>query len=197
MRNTRAGILPFTLALGALAFADFRGTLTLQPESRLWIEGTSTVRSFKCTAGAVEATIEAAPGAVKSIIAGDKAVRSVAITVPAARLDCANDRMNEHMLKALKASQHPAIEFRVASYETVKADDGITGTLAGTLALGGVTRDITIDATARETTEGALRVAGTYELAMSDYGLRRPTLMMGALRVGDRVRVGFDVLLKE
>lgn len=197
MRTTTARILPVTLAIATLAFAGSRNALTLQPESRLWIEGTSTVRSFTCTAGVVEAAVEATPGAVKSVIAGEKAVQSVAITVPAAKLDCNNGRMNEHMLKALKASEHPAIEFRVASYEVAKADVGVTGTLKGTLTLGGVTREIAIDAAARETADGALRVAGKYELAMSDYGLKRPTLMMGTLKVGDRVKVGFDVLLKE
>jgi polyisoprenoid-binding protein YceI len=177
---------------GAWVPAD--APLTLAPQSRLWVEGTSTVRGFQCKAPALEADVSAAPNAIAAVLAGDKAVKSVEVRVPAAKLDCGNGTMNEHMLKALKAKEHGTIAFRVTSYDVATGADGVTGTLTGTLSLGGVEKTITVAATGRDA-GGALRVAGTYQLRMSDYGLKAPTLMFGTLKVNENVKVGFDLVL--
>ena len=55
---------------------------------------------------------------------------------------------------------------------------------------------MTIDATIASEADGALRVKGSKEILMSDFGVRPPTLMMGTLKVRDRVVVNFDVVLK-
>lgn len=170
--------------------------LTLQPESRLWVDGTSTVRAFQCKAVVVEADVDGSAGAVASVLAGEKAVRSVEVRVPVKRMDCGNGTMNEHMLKALKAKEHAAITFKVASYEVAKGGEGVKGTLTGTLTLGGVTKTISVAAAGKGAGEGALRVTGSHELKMSDYGLKAPTLMFGTMKVGDAVKVGFDLVLK-
>jgi hypothetical protein len=41
-----------------------------------------------------------------------------------------------------------------------------------------------------------LHVSGVYELRMTDYGLKPPSLMFGRIKVGETVKVGFDLLLK-
>src|SRR5690606_29113177 len=65
--------------------------LTLQPQSKLWVEGTSTVRGFTCEAGEVDAVVQvASPAAVKGIVAGEKTVSAVEVKVPAGKLDCGN-----------------------------------------------------------------------------------------------------------
>jgi hypothetical protein len=47
-------------APGARRGGAARRALDLQPESRLWVAGTSTVRSFQCQAGAFDAKLESA-----------------------------------------------------------------------------------------------------------------------------------------
>ena len=173
------------------------GTLTLQPQSKLWVNGTSTVRSFKCEAGSLDArVVTVAPGAVRSVVDGAKAVNSAELDVPAKALDCRNGTMNEHMLKALKAEQFPTIGFKVASYDVAKADTTLKGTATGELTLGGVTKTITVAAQIREDADGTLRIVGTHELRMKEYGLKPPSLMLGTMKVNERVTVGFDLRLK-
>ena len=196
MRRHSLGAFAALFLAPAGAWVPTDAPLTLLPESRLWVEGTSTVRAFKCKAAVVEADIAAAPGAVSAVLAGEKAVKSVEVRVPAARMDCGNGTMNEHMLKALKAREHGAITFRVASYDVDKTGDAVRGTLTGTLTLGGVQKPISVAATGRGAADGTLRVAGLHELKMTDYGLKPPTLMLGTMKVGDVVKVGFDLVLK-
>jgi len=61
--------------------------LELQPTSRLWISGTSTVRSFECSASTFDANVESVPGATTAVLAGEKAVTAVEIRVSTERLD--------------------------------------------------------------------------------------------------------------
>lgn len=181
----------------ALAMTPARVALDLQPESRLWINGTSTVRSFECAATKFDADIQSVPGAAAATLAGEKAVTAVEVVVPAAKLDCKNGTMNEHMLKALKANANPNIVFKLSSYDLATQEGAMMVTLAGQLTLGGVAKPVTILASAKEGPAGALRVTGTHEIRMKEWGLKPPSLMMGTMKVNERIKVGFDLLLKD
>jgi polyisoprenoid-binding protein YceI len=196
-RNVSVFALSGLLAIGAAAQSGMGGSLGLQPDSRLWVEGTSTVRSFTCRAPTVNATVSTSSAeAVAATLSGEKAVSTVRIEVPARSLDCDNGTMNGHMLNALKASEHPTISFRMTSYDLTPRDGSATVRLQGRLNIGGQERPITMNAEARPGPSGALRLVGQQEVKLSDHGLRAPTLMMGTMRVGDAVQVKYDLLLR-
>ena len=187
--------LAIAVTLPVLAWTSVFERLTLQPESRLWVEGTSSIKSFSCKATDVDAMVDGAPNAIAQVTAGEKGVNTVRVRVEAAKLECGNGTMNDHMRKALKADVNPVIDFELASYDVNRTGDGVTGTLTGTLSLGGVQKPISIAAVGKS--EGdALRVTGAYPLTMTDYGLKPPSLMFGRIKVGQTVTVKFDLLLK-
>lgn len=200
MRRQTASAALATLLVAPVAIgwtSAARPQLTLQPQSRLWINGTSTVRSFECASTAFEAKVDAVDAAsVAAIVAGGKVVRSAELTVPAKSLDCRNATMNEHMLKALKAKEHPVIAFKVSSYDVAKGAAGAEGTATGQLTLGGVAKPITVKGTVAQDASGALHITGSYPLRMTEYGLKPPSLMMGTMKVNELVKVSFDLLLK-
>ena len=198
MRTTLRSVATLGLLVPALiAAAAVKSQLTLQPDSKLWIEGTSTVRSFSCKASAFDAAVGTSQdAAVRAVLAGEKAVDAVSVMVPAAKLDCGNGTMNSHMLKALKAAENPQITFRMTSYDLVPAGAGMQGTLRGELTLGGVTRPIVVEAIAADGGDSTLLVTGRHVLKMTDYGLKPPTLMLGTMKVGDDVTVGFELRLR-
>ena len=190
-----------SLALSALVPALIAATrwtpIELQPESKLWIAGTSTVRAFQCQAAAFDAKLSSAgTSAVTAVLAGEKAISDVVVTVAAGKLDCRNSTMNGHLRKALKTEQFPTIVFRAGSYDLAKVNDGVNVTLNGTLTLGGVDKPITINATAKPGENGTLLVSGTREVRMTEFGLKPPTLMLGTMKVDEKITVGFEVVLK-
>jgi polyisoprenoid-binding protein YceI len=179
---------------GAWTFANEQ--LVLQPQSRLWIDGTSTIRSFTCRAGEVNAVVEVnGANAIPGLLIGEKGVKAVQVTVPAEKMDCGNGKMNDHMRNALKVTENPTITFNLTNYDVTKNADGISGTINGTLDLGGVKKPVSLQATGAPE-GGMLHVNGVYELRMTDYGLKPPSLMFGRIKVGETVKVGFDLLLK-
>jgi polyisoprenoid-binding protein YceI len=195
--NFKTTLLALAIVLPASgAWSVANELLVLQPQSRLWIDGTSTVRSFSCKAGEVNAVVEASgANAISTLLTGDKGVKTVRVTVPAERMDCGNGTMNDHMKKALKVTESPPITFPLTDYDVTRNADGIAGTITGTLDLGGVTKSISFEATGKPE-GGMLRVDGAYDLRMTDYGLKPPSLMFGRIKVRENVKVNFDLLLK-
>ena len=190
--------LGLALLLPAIVAATRIDTLLdVQPESRLWVAGPSTVRSFQCQAAAFDAKVTSTgTDAVAAVLAGEKAVSSVEVTIPVERLDCRNGTMNEHLRKSLKAKENPTVVFRADTYDLARSGDSVAVTLNGSLTLGGVAKPITVKALAKEGANGTLIVSGTREVRMTEFGLKPPTLMLGTLKVDEKITVGFDVVLK-
>jgi polyisoprenoid-binding protein YceI len=171
--------------------------LVTQPQSKIWVEGTSTIKSFTCTVPDFALAVAAeGNGAVAAVLGAQKAVRTVELTVPAAKIECGNGKMNDHLRDALKVAENPTIRFTLASYDVAKAGEGVQGSMRGSLALGGTQHPIDVKAVATDAGDGALRVIGGYEVAMSAYDLKAPSLMFGRIKVGDKVQVKFDLVLK-
>jgi len=194
LKSTLLALAILVPASGAWTVANEQ--LVLQPQSRLWIDGTSTIRSFSCKADDVDAVVEVkGPNAIPTLLTGDKGVSAVRVTVPAERMNCGNGTMNDHMRKALKVAENPTITFELTDYNVSTNAEGIAGTINGTLDLGGVKKAISLNAKGRSE-GGLLHVEGAYDLRMTDYGLQPPKLMFGRIKVGETVKVNFDLLLK-
>ena len=197
MRAVLRGLIALTLGVMWLAaWRPVADRLTLAPASRLSFDGTSTVRNWSCTAGPIEAAIEAEGEApVSAVLQARKAVDEVVLTFSVDRLDCGNGTMNRHMRKALNADTHRTITFRLTGYELIPGTP-VAGTLRGTLALNGVTKPISLRAQFSPAPGGGLRVAGSYALTMTEWQVTPPTLMLGTLTVGPVVTVQFDLQLQ-
>ena len=160
--------------------------LSFQPGSKVWVSGTSTVRSWRCESTQVGGNAQAGGTQLSQVSQG-----SGEITIPLSTLDCRNGTMNGHMRNALKASDNPTIRFRATSV-AVSADGAAR--MTGPLTIAGQTREVTINGTAASQS-GRLRVTGTRQLNMTDFGVQPPRLMAGTMRVNPAVTIGFDVVL--
>lgn len=164
--------------------------LALQPESTIWVAGGSTVRDYKCVAKTINAEIFA-PSAATDKLEVSEFVKSAAVAVEVAQLDCGNGKMNEHMRNALKEKQFPKVEFVLAGY-TVAGEDIA---LNGKLTIAGKEQAITFPAKVTDI-GGTVRAVATKQIKMSEWGVKPPSLMLGAMKVKDDVTIGFDVALK-
>jgi len=159
--------------------------LNLAKGSQVWLEGTSTVRSYKCTAQKVDVAVMAEPDAAPAEI-----VQSAALTIPVASLECGNGTMNEHMKKALKASNNPTIAWKMTSYNV----EGTNVVINGKLTIAGKENAIELRGTGTAA-NGTVRFKGSKKFNMSEFGVKPPTLMLGTMKVGDPVTVSFDLIL--
>jgi polyisoprenoid-binding protein YceI len=198
MITKRAGLPAAAAAVVILAgFAAVTPrNMTFTPESRIWVDGTSTVKSWTCQAGVPEGavTTKAAIGSLGDVAA---AVGSATLAVQVAAMNCDdNNKMNEHMRKALKAEEAPAITFEMASAAVAAGEDGQwVATLKGTLTMAGETKPVQIDGTAALLEDGTITLKGVTALNMKEWGMKPPSLFLGTMKVGENVQVHFDVVL--
>lgn len=197
MRRHIRGVAAALVCLAiAGAWRPLSDPLKLGAESRLWFDGKSTVRDWSCKATEIEAAIAAdGAAAVAGVLKGQKAVQAVTLTFPTQKLDCENRTMNGHMMKALHATEHPAITFALDSYQ-LSAADPVKGTLQGALTINGVKQAVTVPAEFSPVADGSLRVTGAYALKMTDWQVVPPKLMLGALKVNEMITVNFDLQLQ-
>lgn len=179
-------VLLFGLLIAAVAPVRF----TMTPQSRLWIEGTSTVHDWTCEVSTFEGQLDALADALES-------VQAVQVRVPVKALDCKNGTMNKKAHRALKADTSPEVTYRLTSATPsgTAANGQFELETAGQLTIGGVTCPISMTVAGERDGVGRLRFKGQASVLMSSFGIDAPTAMLGALKTGDRVVVGFDVVL--
>jgi hypothetical protein len=124
-------------------------------------------------------------------------VSYINFTVPAESLKSERKGLDKNTYKALNTAKYANISFTAASV-TVKPA-GSTNyllTARGRLTISNVTKDVVLTALGVMNADKSITYSGTYQLKMTDYNVEPPTLMMGAIKTADRVKVTFNLLLK-
>jgi hypothetical protein len=196
------GLAVVLLAARISTAADRPGAVTLGPGSELWIEGTSTMHSFANHSHAVELDVAldsaaARPASVqelKSLIAAG-GVRTLRLQVPVASLKSEKEGLDKNLRKTMDAEHYPDVRFALAHY-AAKAAGGDTLALhaTGALTIKAETKDAALDARAWPASQGVW-LDGTQVLKMTDYGITPPTMMLGAIKVGNAITVRYHLLL--
>ena len=175
------------LAAVLVAAAGPPPRFVVQPGSRFWIDGTSTMGAYTCTAtrAAGSGTAEG-PGRVAAEVA-----------VPVRAFDCGQGRMNRDFYRALRAGDHPDIRIAVTHVEADAVPTTGAWTRAratGTIRLAGVERPVVLQAEGQRQADGRLRVRGRHPFRMSDFGVTPPVGLLGLVRAHDGVVVRFDLV---
>ena len=193
-----------------LAAAPVRGEATatapaavrLGPGSVLWLLGTSNVHDFesRTTAPVVKLLRDASAGDPTDVAALDAWLRAgglkgLDLDVPLSTLHSERSGLDKNMLKALRAEQNPAITFHLTRARVGGASgDSIAVSADGVLRVAGRERPITVAGHLLRS-EAGVWLNGSHGLRMSEYDVKPPTMMLGALRVRDTVTVHFRLLL--
>lgn len=162
-------------------------TLRFSPEGTFKIRGTSTLHAWHCDVTRWE-------GVATLTDPGDPASLAEAqVLIPVEGIACGNGTMDAKLRKALKAEDHPVIQFVLTRVDTVQAGEGEQIlVLTGDLSIAGVTREETLNVRIKPM-EGGWKVSGEKSLSMKAFGINPPTAMLGTLRTGDEVTVMFEL----
>lgn len=170
-------------------------SLSLGPSSRLWLEGDSTLHPYSSTATvlSLSARVEDSTGPAQGLAEAARAgfFKELALEVPVAGLKSGKSGLDKNMHSALKAKEHPAIRFALDRY--VLSDDRVRA--FGRLSAAGGEKDVVLDGALRASGD-SLTVKGKAELKMSDFGIKPPTMFLGALKTDDRVVVNYELEIR-
>ena len=167
--------------LGISIVSNAQSSYTLSADSKLTIDGTSTVHSWTVTA---------------NTLMGDLTVKDEVLNVinfEVAVSDIMSERgptMDNKMHAALKKETHPKVVFVL---EQVKNDS----VLVGHLTIAGTKKNVEIS-TISNFNEDNIKIIGEEKIVLQDFEIEPPTAMFGQIIVGDEVTVNFDlVFIKE
>ena len=181
-------LLPLLPVAALLAAAAFPPRYVVEPASRFWIDGTSTLGRYTCAAAGVEgaADVESAPARV-----------AAEVLVPVRAFDCGQARMNRDFQQALRVQAHPTIRFRLTQAEALGAEPRpgawVRLRASGTIRMAGVERPVTITAEGQRLGGDRVRIRGTHALRMTDFDVTPPSGMLGLVRAHNGVTVRFDL----
>ncbi|HZL16246.1 MAG TPA: YceI family protein [Polyangia bacterium] len=211
----RAGAVRIALVAGTLLAAmtlpakdgltsPAGGTLTLAPGASLELDGDSTLHHYSAKAHGMWASAgldagrlasAAQPPDLEALIRGHF-IRTFQLIVPVAQLRSGEDGLDKNMRKALKGNRFKEIRFQMDSYDVAPPSGGpIAVTLHGRLSLAGVERKIDVGAIGTRVKDG-LQVTGSKDLLMTDYQIKPPTMMFGAIKTKNLITVKFNATLQ-
>lgn len=180
-------------ALGAAAF--FRAqAVVIEPESKLWLIGDSTLHAYSSVATEMNVTADVEPGKPVYSEIADGRMKALEVKVPVKGLKSGKGGLDKNLWKALKADEHPDILFHMTHYAVSESTTPAVFLIKanGTLTIAGKTNAIELDSILSGPQNA--RIDGSEELLMSDYGIKPPSFM-GAIRAHDRVVVNYHLVL--
>ena len=160
--------------------------MSMATSTVLTLKGTSTLHDFECTTKTVQGIIEM-----------DSLARTFAIAnirIPVKEIHSGNSSMDENMYESLKAEAYPEITFSLLN---ASITNDSTHKLTGTLKIAGTEKIVDLDIVVRKKAGGVISASGTKKILMTDFGIKPPTFMFGALKTGNEVVVEFNIELKE
>lgn len=165
--------------------------ILLEPDSRVWLQGSAGPVGFSCTAEQMKVS-----GSVHLAKVGHDNVL-LNVVIPVQEIDCGLDGINRDMQDALKSKRHPSVTYSLDSYRLVGEQGlGYWVETKGRLTVAGVTKVVTIRLFGHPDQRRGMRITGLHELDMTDYDITPPSPMMGLIKVNKHLDIHFDVYFR-
>jgi hypothetical protein len=182
-------------------------SLALAPGASLELDGDSSLHRYSAKAHGIQAAVVLDPARVvtpaqrldlEALIRGHF-IKTFQLSMPVVELTSGDHGLDDNMHKALKGGEFKQIRFQMDSYEVLPPPPGgpaFTVTIHGRLSLAGVERKIDVSATGVRI-RGAIRINGSKDLLMTDYQIKPPTMMLGAIKTKNLITVKFNATLQK
>ena len=177
------GIMFFTANVGNAQSFD----ITPQ-NSTVSILGTSNVHDWEMKATKINSELT---------LSSSKQIISLVVKIPVISIKSGKGIMDNKTYDAFDSKKNPNIVFQLIEVSAIKLTDKDTEiTLTGNLSMAGETRKISFKTIGKITKTGDYQLKGSVPLKMTDFKMKPPTAMLGAMKTGDAVSVKFDVSYK-
>jgi polyisoprenoid-binding protein YceI len=182
-------LLLFPVAMLISADQPAKDSYILTRDYAVTIDGTSSLRNWQEKVGEVT-------GEMSAVVNKDQSVELRALRISMKVLSIKGNMgraLDNKTYEALKASAHPEILFTVNTPMRLIQirESQTTIPVQGELTLAGVCKPIVIMVKTFEINQGLLRFEGSQTIKMSDYGVRPPTALFGAMRSGPDITIHF------
>lgn len=161
--------------------------ITFAPESKLKLNGDSSLKKYSAATSVLELRATAKP---VSNAALKFTPSEVSMRLDVKDLKSGDGTLDKHMYEALKSEKFPAIEMKLDKFEF---KDQNSATASGVLTVAGETRPIELKLNISTDGDNII-IRGSKSLRMTDFGIEPPKIMMGAIKTRNEIEIIFDVI---
>ncbi|HSV89082.1 MAG TPA: YceI family protein [Bacteroidales bacterium] len=184
---------PFTLFGGSRQMFSY----SIQPGSEITIAGKTNISQFVCWSSGETPTgsflIEKKPGC--NIIRFSDATLKIGIGT----FDCGNRLMNRDMHQAMGSKDHPDIVIQIIEGVPISLNQPSNSGNANlfiAISLNGITRHSFMLVEYTELINNQLKVFGSKQLRMTDFGITPPSPAFGLAKVKDEVTIQMTFIIQ-
>ena len=160
------------------------------------LSGTSTLH--KWTMDAKTFTGEARFGFKADNSQQISSVKALNFALEVQNLKSGEKGLDKNAYKALKTDEYKDIYYKLTSATIIPEKDGKSLIKTdGKLTIAGVTKEIKIDVLSVVNQDATITCTGSYKLKMTDYQVKPPTFMLGAMKTGDDITLDFILVYKK
>lgn len=191
---TVSALMAVTATAGAQSASAIR--LRLDPGSEVTIEGTSSMHAFHCKTNKFMAYVDVDPGYTKDLTRVARPIVSVKVNIVVRTLSCGNGQMDKNLYSTLDADKNPIIKYTMSGYDILDGSAKPTAFVAkttGTLVISGQEKVISMKVNAERLSDGKATAEAEQSLLMTDFGITPPSFMFGTLKVGNEIKVKFNL----
>lgn len=191
MKTTVKILLTFVLFASSIMMVQAQ-VLKMAGSSKIWIDGTSTLHDWKCTCKGVTATFSI-PESVFAAKPGEDVDLKTTINVPVKQIFNEKEDLMENLQEALDAEKFATIKYTATDASVVSSDaTKATVKTTGKVSIHGVEKVISFNVNITKSATG-MEVKGVANINMKDHGVDPPTMMLGTIKTGKDVKIGFDL----
>jgi len=120
------------------------------------------------------------------------------LSVPVQDLKSGESSMDSRAYSALKSKKFNSIVFAMTAANVVpEAKNKFLVRTTGNLTIAGITKPVTMQVDCILNADGTITCNGSDKLKMTDYQVKPPVYMLGALKTGDELTIDFTVIVKK
>lgn len=165
-------------------------------DNNMKLSGTSTLHNWTMNAQAFggEAQFVFKPGNDRQL----NSIKALTFSLAVADLKSGENGLDKNAYKALKTDVYKSIVYKLTS-AVISPEKGNRYLIKthGSLTIAGVTKEISMDVFAVVNADETISCTGTQKLLMTEYGVKPPKFMFGAMKTGDAVTIDFNLIYKK
>jgi polyisoprenoid-binding protein YceI len=193
-----------TLVLTAICIMGFSSMLQAQSVYKIndskdidmKLSGTSTLHKWTMDAKTFsgDAKFDFKPGSGTEL----SSLKSLSFSLVVLDLKSGESGLDKNAYKALKTKEYKDIDYKLLSATILpEKDNKYLVKTRGDLTIAGVTKEVSMDVYCVVNEDATITCTGSDKLNMTDYAVKPPTFMMGAMKTGDAITLDFTMVYKK
>ncbi|MFI5195383.1 MAG: YceI family protein, partial [Chitinophagales bacterium] len=193
----------FALGAAIVGLSAFSGRhardtnkMMISQQADITVKGTSNIHDWTMEAKQISCSVKF------NFLPGNNnlphSLTELKLSVPVQDLKSGKSSMDSRAYSALRSKQYNNIVFTLTSATIAPGPKNkFQVETTGNLSIAGVTKVVTLKVSCGLDTDGTITCIGSEKLKMSDYQIKPPVYMLGALKTGDELTIGYTVTVKK